>query len=333
LQLSTNLRSKTDLKEANYLYLMTDKSIMKWLLDSDISIQYQVYRDLLKIDKPDLKERISKEGWGAKFLSFQNDNGHWGVSFYQPKWTSTHYTILDLKNLGISNHLKGVKLTLKRIINENKSADGGINPKKSLPASDICICGMFLNYASYFGVKENDLESIVDFILSEQMSDGGFNCQSNRKGAVHSSLHSTLSVIEGILEYNQKGYTYRIKELKTAEEESRQFILEHNLFKSDKTGEIIDHKMLMLSYPSRWRYDILRVLDYFQFAGVKYDNRMKDAIDVLLKKQLTDGRWPLQARHSGKSHFEMESTGKASRWNTLRALRVLNHFGLIDKLK
>jgi hypothetical protein len=308
---------------------MTDNTIIKWLLDSDISIRYQVYRDLLKIDKHGLKGRISKECWGAKFLSFQNDNGHWGVSFYQPKWISTHYTLLDLKNLGISNHLKEVQLTLKKIINENKSADGGINPKKSLPASDVCICGMFLNYASYFGAKEKDLKSVVDFILSEQMADGGFNCQSNRKGAVHSSLHSTLSVIEGILEYYQRRYTYRLKELKKAEEESREFILEHKLFKSDKTGEIIDDKMLMLSYPSRWRNDILRALDYFQFAGVKFDYSMKDAIEVLLKKQMINGRWPLQARHSGQSHFEMESTGKASRWNTLRALRVLNHFGLI----
>jgi hypothetical protein len=314
-------------------YNMIDNSIIVWLLDSDVSVQYQVYRDLLNTDRPDLKERISEEGWGAKFLSFRNYDGHWGLGFYQTKWISTHYTLVDLKNLSTPNQNKDIEITLNKIIKENKGPDGGINPAKSLSQSDVCICGMFLNYASYFGTSENDLQSIVDLIISLQMMDGGFNCQSNRKGATHSSLHSTLCVIEGILEYSQSGYKYRLKELQKAEEESRQFILDHRLFKSDRTGETIDDRMLMLSYPSRWKYDILRALDYFQFAGVKFDNRMTDALNVLIKKQRTDKKWPLQAKHSGKTHFDMESVGKASRWNTLRALRVLNHFGLIDKIE
>lgn len=110
---------------------------------------------------------------------------------------------------------------------------------------------------------------------------------------------------------------------------AREFILQHRLFRSDRTGEIIDKKMLMLAYPSRWRYDILRALDYFQQAGVKYDTQMDDAFEILLKKRRADGSWSLQARHPGQSHFEMEKTGEASRWNTLRALRVLQHFKLI----
>ena len=190
---------------------------------------------------------------------------------------------------------------------------------------------MFLNYASYFESNENDLKSIVDNILSLQLKDGGFNCNYNRTGASHSSLHSTLSVIEGIQEYLHKGYSYRISELKTAEYESREFILQHNLFKSDHTGEIIDPKMLLLSYPSRWRYDILRALDYFQFAGIKFDPRMSDALDILIKKQRPDKKWPIQAKHPGQTHFDMEQPGTASRWNTLRALRVLNHFGWLTK--
>lgn len=312
---------------------MIENEIIKWLLDSDISIQYQVYRDLLKADKPDLKERISGEGWGAKFLSFRNGNGHWGLGFYQPKWISTHYTLLDLKNLSVSNQHKDIKLTLNKIIKEDKGSDGGINPSKTLSQSDVCICGMFLNYASYFYLNENDLKSIVDFILSQQLTDGGFNCQSNRKGASHSSLHSTLSVIEGIFEYSQRGYSYRLNELKKAEEDSRLFILEHKLYQSHRTGETINNKMLMLSYPSRWRYDILRALDYFQMAGIGFDNRMTDALDVLISKRRSDKKWPLQAKHTGQTHFDMESVGKPSRWNTLRALRVLNHFGLNDRIK
>jgi len=312
---------------------MIDNSIIEWLLESDISIQYQVYRDLLKIDRPEMKERISKEGWGAKFLSFRKDNGYWGLGFYQPKWTSTHYTLLDLKNLSISKYNKDIELTINKIIREEKNSDGGINPSKSLSRSDVCINGMFINYASYFETDEKDLMSIVDFILSQQLTDGGFNCQLNRKGATHSSLHSTLSVIEGILEYSQNGYTYRINELKKAEEESRQFILEHKLFKSHRTGQTIDHKMLMLSYPCRWRFDILRALDYFQFAGIGINSRMTDALDILIKKQRTDRTWPLQCKHCGQTHFDMGKTGEPDRWNTLRALRVLKHFELLDRVR
>jgi hypothetical protein len=307
---------------------MTDNILIKWLLDSDVSIQFQVYRDLLKDDRSDLRDRISKEGWGARFLSLRNSNGYWGSGFYLPKWISTHYTLLDLKNLSISKENKNVKLTLNKILLENKSPDGGISPVKSLSKSDVCVNGMFLNYASYFGASENDLKSVVDCLLSSQMNDGGFNCQSDRKGAIHSSLHSTLSVIEGILEYSKNGYTYRLMELKKAEEESREFILEHKLYQSHRTGKTIDKKMLMLSYPSRWRYDILRALDYFQSAGVGFDNRISDALEVLMSKRRSDKTWPLQARHNGLIHFDMEQPGRASRWNTLRALRVLNHFDM-----
>ncbi len=305
---------------------MADDSLFEWLLEGDVSLQYQVYRDLLNTERPDLKERIALEGWGAAFLSHRNANGHWGLRFYQPKWISTHYTLLDLKNLCIANQQQDIKATLIKILNEDKCSDGGILVARTEGKSDVCVDGMFLNYASYFGAAESDLQSIVDFILSQQMPDGGFNCRSNYTGAIHSSLHTTLSVIEGIHEYAQQGYQYRLSELQKAEEQSGQFILEHKLYKSHRTGATIDKKMLMLSYPSRWRYDILRALDYFQFAGVTFDKRMTDALNVLIKKRRPDGKWPLQARHSGQTHFEMEKTGGASRWNTLRALRVLQHF-------
>jgi hypothetical protein len=312
---------------------MTDTQIIDWLLKGDISIQYQVYRDLMKIEKKELKDRIAKEGWGARFLSIRNQNGHWGKSFYQPKWTSTHYTLLDLKNLAISNQNKEIKATIDNIARTCKAKDGGIDPRKSLLQSDVCINGMFLNYACYFGIDETDLKSIVDFLLSQQLKDGGFNCHSNRKGAVHSSLHTTLSVIEGILEYSKNNYSYRLSELKKAEQESLEFILKHKLYQSHKTGETIDPKMLMLSYPSRWRYDILRALDYLQYAGIKYDVRMQDAINILLKKRRTDNRWPIQAKHAGQVHLDMEKPGEARRWNTLRAMRVLKHFGITNQYK
>jgi hypothetical protein len=231
-----------------------------------------------------------------------------------------------LKNLSISSNNTEIRQSLSLVLQNLKGPDGGISPFGREKKSDVCVNGMFLNYASYFGAEEDHLRSIVDFLLSEHMNDGGFNCNSNWKGAQHSSMHSTISVLEGILEYEKQGSGYRLEELQDSADKSREFLLQHRLFRSDRTGEIIDKKMLMLSYPSRWRYDVLRALDYFQFAGISYDSRMQDALEILTKKRRKDNKWPVQAKHPGQTHFEMEKTGGPSRWNTLRAMRVLRHY-------
>ena len=223
--------------------------LIRWLLEGDVSIQYQVHRDLLDSEDKQLQERIATEGWGARFLSRRNENGNWGQRYYQPKWISTHYTLLDLKHLGISPKNPAIHETLSMVVDTEKAPDGGILPIGENSDSDVCVNGMFLNFATYFQTKEEDLKSVVDFLLAEHMPDGGFNCRSNRSGAVHSSLHSTISVAEGILEYARSGYKYRLNELQAAELTSREFILQHRLFKSDKTGEVIDKRMLMLSFP------------------------------------------------------------------------------------
>ncbi len=305
---------------------MDKAALLEWLLGGDVSIQYQVHRDLLNSEQPLLQKRIPTEGWGAAFLSPRRPQGHWGRAFYQPKWTSSHYTILDLKNLGIAPDNQPIRESIFLILENHKEADGGINPSRTIESSDICICGMFLNYACYFGIDEKPLESIVDLLLREHMADGGFNCDSTRFSVAHSSMHTTLSVLEGIWEYQANGYGYRLNELLDAAYKSREFLLQHRLFRSDRTGEVINKKWLMLSYPSRWFYDILRALDYFRLNGSPYDDRLADAIQVLLKKKRSDNRWPVQAKHPGQTHFDMEQTGKPSRWNTLRALRVLTHF-------
>ena len=306
--------------------VVDDRQLIAWLLEGDVSIQYQVNRDLLSSERPDLRERIATEGWGARFLSFRKKEGHWGQRFYQPKWISTHYTLLDLKNLAISPNNKPIRDSISQVLQSLKGPDGGILPIGAEKKSDVCVNGMFLNYAAYFGMGEESLGSIVDFLITEQLEDGGFNCNSNTRGASHSSMHSTISVLEGILEYVKNGYQYRLEELQKAAEESRLFLLQHSLFRSDRSGEVIDKRWLMLSYPSRWKYDVLRALDYFQMAGINYDPRMQDALDLLKKKRRNDQKWPVQAKHPGQTHFEMEQTGGPSRWNTLRALRVLRHF-------
>lgn len=308
---------------------MSNQETISWLLTGDVSIQYQTYRDLLGKDKPSLRKRIESEGWGKRFLSMRQQNKHWGRGFYQPKWTSSHYTLLDLRNLNLSPQNKVVRETLAVVLQDDRCADGGVYPIGNPSKGDVCINGMVLNYACYFKMKDQWLKSIVDFLLHEKMPDGGFNCQSNRKGAVHSSLHSTLSVLEGILEYKGNGYTHRLQELQTAQGDSIEFMLMHKLFRSDKTGAIINEKFLKFHYPCRWYYDILRALDYFRAAEFKYDPRLDEAIDIVIKKRTLDGKWKLAAQHPGAVHFDMEAAGKPSRWTTLRAMRVLKHFNAL----
>ncbi len=175
---------------------MIKDRIIDWLLEGDVSIQYQVYRDLLSVEREDLRNRIEAEGWGEHFLSKRKSNGHWKKKFYAPKWTSTHYTLLDLRNLCIQPDNPVIKESIEIILTTEKGKDGGIRPMGTEQKCDVGLNGMFLNYASYFKAKKDKLKSIVDFILNQLMTDGGFNCRLNTFGAKHSSLHSTLSVIE-----------------------------------------------------------------------------------------------------------------------------------------
>ena len=306
---------------------MNSKQIIDWLLEGDVAIQYQVWRDLLGVDKKNLQDRIVNEGWGQKFLSQRHPDGHWGDRFYQPKWISTHYTLLDLRNLELPPTNETVQDTIELVIQNNLAQDGGIQLGPSTSQhSDLCVNGMFLNYASYFKAPEKKLHSVIDSILREIMPDGGFNCRTTRSGAKHSSLHTTISVLEGLTEFQKAGYSYRKDEILRTRKSSVEFILMHQLFMSDKTGQIINKDFLKLTYPCRWKYDLLRALDFFQYAGIDWDHRMGAAIDVLKSKRNNEGHWNMQAAHAGQVHFSMEQAGRPGRWNTLRALRVLKHF-------
>ena len=306
---------------------MNEKQIITWLLQGDVSIQYQASRDLLGEDRKDLQQRIAHEGWGKQFLSKRKSNGHWGDRFYQPKWISTHYTLLDLRNLNLSRENPMVRESIELVLNSCKAKDGGIRLGPSTAQhSDICVNAMFLNYASYFRTDEQELRPVLDSILNEIMPDGGFNCRTTRSGAHHSSLHTTISVLEGLIEFLKCGYRYRSNDIKDARKSAEEFILKHQLFISDRTGKIIRKEFLKLTYPGRWKFDILRGLDYFQYTGNKWDDRMDQAIQVIQKKRNKNGTWNMQAAHPGQQHFVMEKAGKPSRWNTLRAMRVLKHF-------
>jgi hypothetical protein len=314
---------------------METDDVFRWLMDGDVSIQYQVSHDLVRSSEKTLsmlQKKIQTEGWGARFLSCQKSDGHWGITFYQPKWTSTHYTLLDLKTIGLPQENKQAQRSVSMVLHQPLGQHGGINLAGSLANSDVCVNGMILSYASYFLPKDKTLQRIVDYLLDSHMKDGGWNCRYLNGNTTHSSLHSTISVLEGLLEFRKAGNRYRFSEIRNAEKQAIEFLLIHNLYQSHNTGKTIDERMLRLSFPCRWRYDILRCLDYFQYAKVLYDPRMQNALDIILAKQRSDGKWLVQEKHKGAVHFDMEKTGSVSRWNTLRCLRVLKHFGIKNLL-
>jgi hypothetical protein len=309
------------------------KSILGWLLAGDVSVQYQVHRDLLcsaAKTTSALQHRIQLEGWGFRFLKKQKENGHWGTSFYQPKWTSTHYTLLDLKTIGLPPSNEAAQKSASMVLDVPCGAHGGINLAQSLLNSDVCVNGMALSYCSWFLPRDPRLKIIIDYLLDVQMADGGWNCWYLHAGTTHSSLHSTLSVLEGLLAFRRTKQMYRRREIKVAEEKAVHFLLKHKLYQSHRTGKTIDVRMLKLSFPGRWRYDILRCLDYLRDADVAYDPRMDNALQIIVSKRGADGAWPLQEVHKGEVHFDMETPGRPSRWNTLRCLRVLKHFNLLN---
>jgi hypothetical protein len=303
--------------------MQISETIINWLLEGDPSVRWQVYRDLLNSKKSIIENErtlTEKEGWCKKLLSYQDKNGIFGGGLYSPKWISTTYTMLLLSDLGLVPANEKATKSCGILLEKGFYKDNGINFFDSWKYSETCVTGIIFKILSYFKYQDDRIEKIAGHLVSQQMKDGGWNCCSY-KGATHSSFHTTLIVLEGLGEF-EKSYE-GTSEITKARKKGIEFLLQHKLFKSHRTGIIVDNKMTMFSFPTRWRYDILRCLDYFQKYKVAKDERMNDAIEILIKKMGKDGKWKLQNKHTGKVYFDLEPTGKSSRINTLRALRVL----------
>lgn len=306
-------------------YSLKDEALI-FLLSGDPSIAYQTRKYLL--DEPedtlkDLQRETLVKGFGKRFLDAQHKDHGFGQSDYVGKWTSTHYTLMDLRYLEIPRDTEEARSAAKKILT-HESKDGGI-AISSDRISDICVNGMFLNIACYFQLDEDCLIPLVDNLLSAKLTDGGFNCRYNRVKVSHSSMHSTLSVLEGLWEYERNGYTHRLDEVKVARRKAEEFLLMHELYKSDRTGKVIDENYLLLVFPTRWKYDIHRALYYFSDSHFPYDPRMKDALILLKGKQREDGTFPKGRTYTGDLHFPMEE-GRRGRFNTLRCTRVLKSY-------
>ena len=308
----------------------------EWLLDSDPSIRWQVLRDLVDAPAEAVaaeRARVATEGWGARLLALQGDDGQWagGACFPggwwserheeregQP-WTSTLPTLQLLWDFGIDPSSDRVRRAVAEVRDHCRWEhagqpffDGEVEP---------CINGRVVTLGTYFG---QDVDGVVDRLIGEQLEDGGWNCEAER-GSVRSSFDTTINVLEGLLAHGRAtgGSAASIAARRRGEE----YLLERRLFRRKSTGEVVDPAWLQFSFPVRWNYDVLRALEYFREAGDPPDRRVDEAIELLRSKRQADGTWLLENTHPGRVHFTLEDgDGRPSRWNTLRALRVLRWY-------
>ena len=301
---------------------------LKWLLDSDPAIRWQVMRGLTG-ETPDAiaaeRSRVASEGWGAELLARQSPAGSWSGS---PRgWREdmpkehrdlliTLYSLSVLMDLGLDPVSKQARKMIDRV--DKRLVFGWLNDRPYLHGeTEPCINGRILGIGSYFN-KPND--ALAGQLLSEQLEDGGWNCEAPKSR--RSSFHTTICVLEGLLEYERAGR--KSAAVTKARKRAENYLLERRMFRSLRTGRVIDKRWLRFSFPTFWHYDVLRGLDYLRNAGVKPDSRISEAIEIVIERRHQNGRWPLNFRHSEYIPLEMETgVGRASRWNTLRALRVL----------
>lgn len=323
----------------------TSQNHIQWLLDSDPSIRWQVMRDLIHAPTEDVdRERlkVATEGWGAHLLALQSSDGSWGGTAWNHGWDSTMHILTLLREFGIdpkSDQARGAVDRVREHVHwmgwdwdgSWKGQDFIGNP---FFAGEVepCINGQVMSSGAYFG---QDCQRIFERLLNEQLPDGGWNCEAEN-GSTRSSFNTTICVLEALLEFELAGNNN--PDATKARLRGQEYLLERQLFRKRSTGEAIERDregstvFTRFAFPTWWHYDILRGLDYLRKAGVKPDARVTEAVEIVESKRGDDGRWRLEVQYPGTMPIEMdESEGKPSRWNTLRALRVLEWYSARDQ--
>jgi hypothetical protein len=296
--------------------------VIHWLLDADPAIRWQVLRDLTGTPAEVVaaeRSRVASEGWGPWLLDQQRPDGQWGDGVATPFWWSNLYTLVFLRDLGVDPKSARMRAAIDFVRdNVTWGPEFGSSPFFEGEV-EPCINGRVVALGAYFGERSDRL---VDRLLSEQLADGGWNCEAER-GSVRSSFHTTICVLEGLLAFEQAfGATSAVT---VARRRGHEYLLERRLLRRSSTGEIIDPTWMQFAFPTLWHYDVLRALHYLREAGVQPDARVAEAVATVLARRQNDGRWLLDVRHRDTLHEELADTvGAPNRWITLRGLRVLD---------
>lgn len=311
-------------------------SVIGWLLDSDPAVRWQVMRDLLGAPEREYqaeRAKVEREGWGARLLAHEDADGQWAGGAFVPRdfdfrewrevgqpWTATVFSLSQLREFGLDPASDRARRAVE-LIGANSRWDHAGEPYWAGEVEE-CINGRTLADGAYFAV---DVSSLADRLAGERLDDGGWNCE-RASGSVRSSFATTINVLEGLLEYERA--TGGTPESREARKSGEEYLLERNLFRRVSTGEPADEQFLSFVHPSRWRYDVLRALDYFRAAsaltGAAPDPRLGEAVDHVRSRRLADGTWLLDRSLPGRVWFDVnDGAGKPSRWVTLRAMRVL----------
>lgn len=302
---------------------------LKWLLDSDPSIRWQVMRDLtdhgLDVIAAE-RSRVASEGWGAQLLALQSPAGNWGTPNEDHGLLITLYNLIVLKDLGLDPTSKQARKMIDRVA--RKLVFKALKNRPFLHGeTEPCINARILAIGAYFD-KPN--RALANQLLHQQLEDGGWNCEAvepsaKRPLSQRSSFHTTICVLEGLLDYERA--SGKSTAITKARKRGEEYLLNRYMFRSLRTGEVIDQRWLRFSFPTFWHYDVLRGLDYLRNAEVKPDRRVEEAIEIVIRRRHQNGRWPLNLLHREHIPLQMETAvGSASRWNTLRALRVLRWY-------
>ena len=305
-------------------------NVIDWLLEGDPAIRWQVYRDLTKASAGDVaaeRARVEYDGWGARLLALEDPDGLWagGACFPaaytggepgQP-WTATMHTLQTLQILGLDPTSESASRAIGLVAENGRWEHAGQRYFEG--EVEPCINGRTIDSGAYFGV---DVGAIVERIVAERLADGGWNCEAEN-GSVRSSFDTTINVLDGLLEFERA--TGGSAEVRAARRSGEEYLLERGLFRRKSTGAVVRPTYLEFAFPYYWQYDVLRALDYFRGSGAGPDPRMADAVAVVRSKRQPDSRWLLDRIHPGRVYFDLEGgVGSPSRWNTLRALRVLS---------
>jgi hypothetical protein len=304
--------------------------VVQWLLRGDPAVRWQVMRDLQGAPAAEIEAergKVEHEGWGARLLLHEDPDGLWAGGAYMPAdytrgepgqpWTATMHTLQSLKILGLGPDSASATRSVSLVAENGRWEHAGQRYFEG--EVEPCINGRTIESGAYFGI---DVTPIVERILAEQMDDGGWNCDAER-GSVRSSFDTTINVLEGLLEFERAGDGETA--VRRARRRGEEYLLERSLFRRLSTGTVVDAAYLEFAFPFYWHYDVLRALDYFRLSDADPDPRLAEAVDLVLSKRQADGRWLLDRIHPGRVYFEVEGpVGTPSRWNTLRALRVLD---------